>query len=136
MDWKLIFGLSMFGLAMAVGTVFVIPPNIEPILWGVIFLICAFMIARARSGGHFWHGLLVGIVNSVWVTAAHIIFFDQYLAGHAREATMSALLPPGKSLKFAMAIIGPVIGVISGIVMGVLAWIFSKFVKPRAAATA
>jgi hypothetical protein len=34
-DWKLIFGLSLFGLAMAIGTVFVIPSNVEtPFLAG------------------------------------------------------------------------------------------------------
>ena len=48
MDWKLIFGLSLFGLAMAIGTVFVIPSNVEPIFWLVIFLVCAFLIARMR----------------------------------------------------------------------------------------
>lgn len=40
MDWKLIFQLSLFGLAMAVATVYVIPSNIEPVFWLVIFLIC------------------------------------------------------------------------------------------------
>jgi hypothetical protein len=31
MDWKLILGLSLFGLAMAIATVFVIPSSIEPV---------------------------------------------------------------------------------------------------------
>jgi hypothetical protein len=36
MDWKLIFGLSLFGLAMAIATVFIVPSNIEPAFWLVI----------------------------------------------------------------------------------------------------
>jgi hypothetical protein len=31
MNWKLIIQLSMFGLAMGIATVFVIPSNIEPV---------------------------------------------------------------------------------------------------------
>ena len=33
MDWKLVFLLSGFGLAMAFGTVFVISSTIEPLFW-------------------------------------------------------------------------------------------------------
>ena len=35
-DWKLISRLSLFGLAMAIATVFAIPSNIEPAFWLVI----------------------------------------------------------------------------------------------------
>ena len=47
MDWKLILQLSLFGLAMGLGTVFFIGPGIEPILWLVIFGLCAYIIARS-----------------------------------------------------------------------------------------
>jgi len=73
MNTKLIFQLSLFGLAMAIATVFWIPSNIEPIFWVVIFIICAYLIAKKSTGKYFLHGLLVSIVNSVWITAAHII---------------------------------------------------------------
>ena len=33
MKWKLIFLLSLFGLAMAFATVFWIPSMIEPVFW-------------------------------------------------------------------------------------------------------
>ena len=46
MNWKLIFGLSLFGLAMAIATVFVIPSKIEPFFWLAIFIICAIVIAK------------------------------------------------------------------------------------------
>ena len=61
MDWKLIFQLSLFGLAMGIATVFVIPPNVEPAFWLVIFLICAYVIAKRRPAGSFVHGLLLGL---------------------------------------------------------------------------
>ena len=60
MDWKLIFGLSLFGLAMGIATVFVIRSDVEPVFWLFIFLTCAYLIARKRPDRHFLHGLLMG----------------------------------------------------------------------------
>jgi len=127
MNWKLIFGLSLFGLAMAIATVFVIPSNIEPIFWLVIFIICAFIIARSVASRYFLHGLMVGIVNSIWVTAAHVLLFNAYVANHVKEAAMmqNAPMPP----RVMMLVIGPCIGVVSGVVLGLFAWIASKFVR-------
>ena len=127
MNWKLIFGLSLFGLAMAIATVFVIPSNIEPIFWLVIFIICAFIIARSVASRYFLHGLMVGIVNSIWVTAAHVLLFNAYVANHVKEAAMmqNAPMPP----RVMMLLIGPCIGVVSGVVLGLFAWIASKFVR-------
>jgi len=127
MNWKLIFSLSLFGLAMGIATVYVIPSNIEPIFWLVIFIICAIIIARVLPARHFLHGLMVGIVNSIWITAAHILLFDAYIAHHAREAAMMGSMPmPPKAM---MAVVGPCIGVVSGIVMGLFAWIAGKIVR-------
>lgn len=131
MNWKLILGLSFFGLAMAIGTVFVIPSNIEPVFWLVIFLLCAYLIARARSAGHFLHGFLVGLVNCVWVTSAHILFFTPYLANHPKEAAMMQSMPLPTSPRLMMAIFGPIIGIISGILIGLFAFVAGKFVKPH-----
>lgn len=112
---------------MAIATVFVIPSNIEPLFWLVIFIVCAYLIARFAPARFFLHGLMVGIVNSVWITAAHIIFFNAYIANHAREAAMmhNSPLPP----QAMMAIVGPIVGVVSGIVIGLFAVIAAKFVR-------
>ena len=133
MNWKLIFGLSLFGLAMAIATVFVIPSNIEPVFWLAIFMICAYLIARARSAGHFLHGFMVGIVNCVWVTGAHILFFQQYIAKHPKEASMMTSMPLADSPRLMMALVGPVVGIITGLIIGLLAFIAGKLVKPRSA---
>jgi hypothetical protein len=131
MDWNLVFQLSLFGLAMGIATVFVIPSNIEPWIWLVIFCVCAFLIARVRSSLHFLHGLLVGVVNGVWITSAHIIFFNRYIANHAKEAAMMKSTPLPDSPRLMMALVGPVIGVVSGLVLGVFGFVAGKFVKPR-----
>jgi len=128
MNWKLVIQLSLFGLAMAVGTVFVIPSKVEPFCWLVIFLICAYLIATRAGGRPFLHGVLLGVANSVWITAAHILLYDLYIASHAEEAAMMQSMPMPASPRLMMAFAGPVIGLLSGIVIGVLAWIASKIV--------
>ena len=119
LDWRLVALLSIFGLAMAFATVFIIPSNIEPFAWLVIFIVCAIMIARVRSTRHFLHGLLVGVANSVWITTVHLAFFDHYVANHPAEASMMAA--SSRSPRLMMAIVGPVIGVASGLILGALA---------------
>jgi hypothetical protein len=132
MNWKLIFQLSLFGLAMAFATVFVIPSKIEPAFWLVIFLICAYLIAKRNPGLHFVHGLLVGLVNSVWITSAHVFFFDAYIARHPQEAAMMQNSPLHVSPRLMMAITGPVVGLLSGVILGVFAFVAGKLVKtPR-----
>jgi hypothetical protein len=116
---------------MAVLTVFVIPSNIEPILWLGVFLLCAYLIARRCTARHFLQGLMVGIVNSVWVTSAHIVFFHHYISTHPREAAMTSSMPLPDSPRLMMALVGPVVGIISGAIIGVLAYAASKFVKPE-----
>lgn len=124
--------LSLFGLAMGIGTVFVIPSNIEPVCWLVIFVVCAVLIARAGVSRPFLHGLCVSLVNSVWITGAHVAFFDTYIASHAQEAEMMTKMP--MSGRVMMLITGPLVGLVSGLVLGLFSWIASKFIKKPATA--
>jgi len=133
MDWKLVLALSSLGALMGVATVFVIPANIEPAFWLVIFVACAVVIARRRSSKHFLHGLWVSVFNSVWITAFHIAFFDTYIASHPREAEMSASM---SSPRLMMLVTGPVVGLVSGCVLGLFAFIASRFIKPSGAPAA
>jgi hypothetical protein len=135
MNWTLILQLSLFGLAMGIATVFVIPSNIEPLFWLVIFGICAYIIATRSSRRYFLHGLAVSMVNSVWITTAHIVFFDRYIANHPDEASMMASMPLPDAPRLMMALTGPVIGIVSGLVLGGLAVGASKLVAGRAGAT-
>jgi hypothetical protein len=132
MNGKLIFALSMFGLVMGIATVFVIPATIEPVFWLAIFIVCAAVIARRAPGRPFLHGLLVSVLNSVWITTAHVAFFDSYIAHHAREAQMVAGAP--FSPRLMMVMFGPLFGVASGIVLGLFALLASKITKPARAA--
>ena len=127
MKWALVLELSLFGLAMAFATVFVVPSNIEPLFWLAIFVVCAYIIARKAPGRPFLHGLMVGIVNSVWITSAHIAFFAQYIARHPQEAQMMTTMPLAP--KAMMAVTGPIVGVVSGAILGLFAIIAARFVR-------
>jgi hypothetical protein len=134
MNWKLIILLSLFGAAMAVGTVFFIPSNPEPLFWLGIFVVCAAIIATKAPGKYFLHGFALSMVNSVWVTTAHVVFFETYIANHPREAAMSAGMPLPPRLM--MIITGPLIGVVTGLIQGLFAYLASRILKrsstPRA----
>jgi hypothetical protein len=131
MNWKIIFQLSLFGLIMAFATISLIPEKVEPIFWLVIFAFCAWVIAKACSGKYFLHGFLVSIVNSVWITIAHILFRATYLAHHPQVASMSAAMPPPLAThpRLAMVIMAPVFGILFGIINGLFALVASKIVN-------
>jgi hypothetical protein len=129
MNWKLIFGLSLFGLAMAIATVYLIPTKFEWIFWLIIFIICAYLIAKNAPGNYFLHGFLVSIVNSIWITATHVILFTTYVANHPEVVDMNSKMPLADHPKRLMVIAGPIIGIISGLVLGLFAFIASKIVK-------
>jgi hypothetical protein len=132
MNWKLIFQLSLFGLAMGIATVYVISSTIEPAFGLVIFLICAYLIAKRCPAKHFLPGLLLGLANSVWITAAHVLLFNSYIAHHAQEAAMMQSTPLPFSLRGMMAIVGPVVGLLSGVILGLFALVAGKLIKnPR-----
>ena len=131
MNKKLIFQLSLFGLAMAIATVYVIPSNIEPLFWLVIFIICAYFIAKKCSSKYFLHGLFVSLLNAVWITAAHIILFDTYIANHPQEAAMMTKMPMPDSPRMMMLMTGPIIGLVSGIELGLFAFIAAKIMKKK-----
>ncbi|MCX6246525.1 MAG: hypothetical protein NTW10_02220 [Bacteroidetes bacterium] len=130
MNWKLIFLLSLFGLAMAFATVSLIPIKFEPAFWLVIFIICAYLIAKYCADQYFLHGFLVGIANCLWILVVHSFFFQAYLASHPHmEAKMAAMEHPLRR----MILFGPVIGIVSGIILGLFALLAVKLMKKKEA---
>jgi len=131
MNWKLVFLLSLFGLAMAFLTIWLVPSTVEPFCWLVIFLICSYCIAKYAPGKYFLHGLMVSIFNSVWITAAHAAFFYQYIAAHPEFLQATAGLPTDLAghPRRMMVPIGAISGVLFGIILGLFAFIASKIVN-------
>jgi hypothetical protein len=127
MNWRLVFQLSLLGLIMAFGTISLIPDKVEPFFWLVIFLMVAYLIAKACSSKYFLHGFFVSIFNSVYLTATHTIFLKTYDTHH-----------PGMVVKLhdapqytipVMIAIGIGSGIGFGLVQGLFAVVASKLVK-------
>ncbi len=129
MNWKLIFQLSLFGLAMAFATVFWIPSKFEPAFWLVIFVICAYLIAKKCSGKYFLNGFMVSMFNSVWITGAHAALSATYIANHPDEVQMMASMPMPDSPRLMMVIIGPLFGAAFGLILGLFSFIASRLTK-------
>jgi hypothetical protein len=130
LDLELILKLSGFGLAMGIATVFLIPSRIEPPIWLVVFILSALTIALRGVKRPFLHGLLVSLANCVWVTGAHIVFYQAYLANHPAEAEMLSKMPLPSSPRLMLLTMGPLVGMISGLVLGLFALLASKLIKP------
>jgi hypothetical protein len=133
MNWKIIFQLSIFGLIMAFATVSLIPEKIEPVFWLVIFIFCAYVIAKVCPDKYFLYGFLVSLVNCVWITAVHIAFRHTYMANHVQAASMGSSMPGSLAIHpgLAMVIVGPIFGVIFGIILGLFSLVASLIVKKK-----
>lgn len=127
MNWKLIFKLSLVGLAMAVASLFGLGP-FELVLWLVIFVLYAWLIATRAPGKYFLHGLVTSLVNSIWITAVHAIFFDLYIRNNPQ---MVQSTPPGINPRVLMIVMGPVVGAVLGVVAGLFAFVAAKIFKRR-----
>jgi hypothetical protein len=135
MNWKLVVQLSTFGLIMAFATISLIPEKFEFIFWLAIFVFCAYVIAKVCAGKYFLNGLCVSLVNCIWITVAHILFYSSYIANHPSVSKMAQAHPLFPTHpRLTMAVTGLFIGVGSGLVLGLFAFIASKIVTKKPAA--
>ena len=132
MNWRLVFLLSLFGLAMGIGSVYWISSSNEWIFWLVIFLISAYLIAKNAPGKYFLHGFMVSIFNSIWITAIHYFMFDTYYETHRETMLEYEAQPMPIDMRTMMVVMGPIIGVVSGLVLGLFSYLASKFFKKNA----
>ena len=112
---------------MAIGSVWWIPGNIELVIWLGIFVYCAYMVAQQAPGKYFLHGFLISMVNCIWVTSAHIVFFADYAASHPEEMEMSAKMTTHPRMM--MAIMGPVFGAVMGLFLGLFCYVAAKIAR-------
>jgi len=129
MNWKLVMELSLFGLVMAAASVSLIPPSVEPYCWFVIFITCAILIAKRADGKYFLHGFCVSLVNSIWITGAHVAFFALYLANHPKEAALLTRMPLPDSPRLMMLFTGPLFGILFGLILGTFSFVAGKMLR-------
>lgn len=133
MNWKLIFALSLFGVAMAFAGVFgLLSPAAEPWVWLGIFGVYAVVIAKAVARRRYLHGFWVNVLNGVWFGLIHAAFYQTYLKNnpamiqqHEQMVNLHFASPPVMIL-----LLGPVFGAAIGLVGGLFPWAAGRFLKP------
>lgn len=129
MNWKLIFSLSLFGVAMGFASLTGWTQGIEWLLWLLIYLVSAWFIAQKAPAKHFLHGFVVGLLNGIVHAIIQAAFFDTYLASNAQVAEQFGNIPGGLPPLLFVLLSGPFIGVISGGILGLFAVIMMKLIK-------
>ncbi len=133
MSGGLVGALALFGLVMALATVFVVPTRIEDPVWLGVVVISALVVSRFAPGLHFLHGFLVGLVNWVSVTCTHVVFARAFLARHPAGAVPATLatgpMPPLVAWMHHYQV--PIPGA-SAVIIGLLAWGGSRFLGRKA----
>jgi len=131
MNWRLIFLLSLFGVAMAVASLFGLTRGIEPFLWLVIFILYAWWIAKHCRSKYFLHGFLVSVVNGFWISIIHASFYTLYIRNNPKMLAGLSSLPPGISPRVLILIVGPVVGALFGVIAGLFAFVGAKIARSR-----
>ncbi|MSR22442.1 MAG: hypothetical protein EXR92_02685 [Gemmatimonadetes bacterium] len=98
MNWKLVLQLSLFGLVMAVATVFWIPSTVEPAFWLVIFGFSAYLIAPRTvgpSGMMLVIGPVIGVVSGVVIGLFVLLAAKLIKVRPSRKAPFPGTTPYG-----------------------------------------
>lgn len=134
MNWKLVFTLALFGVAMGIAAVLgFYPPSLEWLLWLIISLLCAWIIVKKAAVKPFLHGFMVGLLDGLAAPIITAIFFSTYVANNPSYADQAKQLPAGLDMRTFGLILAPVIGVVYGLVLGLFAWLAGKIFKKSAA---
>ncbi|MCI0331538.1 MAG: hypothetical protein L0196_11455 [candidate division Zixibacteria bacterium] len=129
MNWKLVFGLTVFGILMGVLSLFGYTQGMEWLLWLVIAVICSVIIAKALSGKFFLTGLVIGLLDGVFNSIVQSAFFSTYLTNNPKFAEGFGPIPGGLDPRMFVLIAGPFIGLLYGLALGLLAWLAGRVFK-------
>ena len=121
MNWKLIFLLSLFGLAVGISSLFGLG-LFQIFIWPIILVTDICVIVICASGKYFLHAFLVAILTEAWITAINAYYlFDMSRVG------LIQILPYGIDPQLMNVIEGVVYGVIIGGVTGIIAFSAATF---------
>ncbi len=133
MNWRLAFTISLLGLLMAVITVYFTSPAIELIVWLIVLVASAYLVAKYADDDYFVHGLFTGILIGVWIAVADTLLFGKYYITHRQEANLISNLGVTSSVHSTLFILSPAAGLFAGSLIGLLALAIAKAIKPKPA---
>jgi hypothetical protein len=130
MDWKLVFRLSLFGIGMAVAGVLGWTGRAEPLVWLLIFVVYAYLIAKSAPGRFFLHGFATSVINGLWIAIIHAACFPTFIANNPGLLEDYNRMPHPLPPRAMMFVMGPVVGAVSGLIAGLFA-VFAGIVMRR-----
>lgn len=129
MNWKIILLLSFFGVVVGFAEVYGLSGIAELIVWLVVFVVFAVVIAKRQEGDYFVHALLASILAGFWVGVIHAAFINTYVAHNPQLRAGVTMMPKSSHPRLIMVMMGPFIGSVAGVVAGVMAAVAGKIVK-------
>ena len=111
---------------MGASTALGISMMVTTILWLAIYGACVFVIASRCSGNYFLNGFMLSLVNIVWVTGFHVIFYKTYLTNNPAIELLYTLLPFSESPRLGMIFMAPILGSFFGLLVGFFSFLVAK----------
>ncbi len=127
MSWRLVFLLSLSGLAIGLATTFgLVHAGVEKFVWLVVVVLLAIVIARRAPRRPFVHGVFTGFLAGVLCLFVQGLMFDAYLAHNPSAAQSFQQLPRGMSPRVLMVVLAPLLGALYGVLVGLLAFAIAR----------
>lgn len=135
MSWKTIFLLSLSGIVVGFAGVYGLSGIVELVVWLIIFIVFAVVIAKQRDGDYFVHALLASILAGFWVGLVHALFIRTYVAHNPELNAGITRMPKTAHPRLMMIMFGPFTGAVAGVIAGLMASVAGKIVKRSKQAT-
>jgi len=130
MNIRIVLSLSLVAILMGAATSFGLTQNLEWVLWVVIALFSAYLIAKRARQRPMVNGFLVGLLCGILNSATESLLFDSYIANNPRAAERLAKISMGIDPMAFILLSGTIIGLAAGVLFGVLALLASRLEGP------
>lgn len=117
---------ALAGLAIRLFTIYVLPAELELLLWSLLIVAIGYFTARAPLKNifrrRFWHAVIIGIS----ITLTHLILTNDYLRSHPEAKAQINNYAPGLAPQLVLLMAAPVYWLILGALSGLLAILWAK----------
>lgn len=126
MNVRVVLSLSSVAILLGAATSFGLTQGLEWVLWVVIALFSAFLIAKRAPRRPVLNGFLVGLLCGILSAATQSLLFDSYIANNPSAAERLSRISMGLDPRSFILASGVIIGLAAGALFGVLALLASK----------
>jgi len=130
MNIRVVLSLSLVAILMGAATSFGLTQNLEWVLWVVIALFSAYLIAKRGRQRPMLNGFLVGLLCGILNSATESVLFESYIANNPSAAERLAKISLGIDPKTFILLSGTIIGLAAGVLFGILGLLASRLEGP------